>query len=137
MKEVEKSGRTFLTVREISGPLVFIKSVTGVGFGELVEVTTPRGEKRTGQVIDVSEEVTIIQVFEGTRGLDTDATAVRFTGETLKLPVSTEILGRVLDGSGNPLDNGPQLTAEDHWDIYGSPINPYARQYPRQMGPNY
>ncbi|GAH73126.1 unnamed protein product, partial [marine sediment metagenome] len=86
----------------------------------------------TGTVLEASRGKAIIQVFEGTRGLDADKTTVRFTGDTLKLPVSTEILGRVLDGSGNPLDKGPPLTAQDHWDINGSPINPYARQYPRQ-----
>ena len=96
MKSLAKAGRTFLTIREISGPLVFVESVTGVGYGELVEVTTPSGEERTGQVIDVSEEVTVVQVFEGTSGLDTKTTAIRFTGGTIKLPVSMDMLGRVL-----------------------------------------
>jgi len=130
MKTLEKSGRTFLTIREISGPLVFVESVTGVGYGELVEVTTPSGEERTGQVIDVSEDVTIVQVFEGTSDLDTKTTTVRFTGETIKLPVSMDMLGRVFTGGGKPADGGPSIIPEDYWDIHGYPINPYSRIHP-------
>jgi V/A-type H+-transporting ATPase subunit B len=130
MKTLEKSGRTFLTIREISGPLIFVESVTGVGYGELVEVTTPSGEERTGQVIDVSEDVTIVQVFEGTSDLDTKTTTVRFTGETIKLPVSTDMLGRVFTGGGKPADGGPSIIPEDYWDIHGYPINPYSRIHP-------
>ena len=130
MKTLEKSGRTFLTIREISGPLVFVESVTGVGYGELVEVTTPSGEERTGQVIDVSEDVTIVQVFEGTSDLDTKTTTVRFTGETIKLPVSMDMLGRVFTGGGKPADGGPNIIPDDYWDIHGYPINPYSRIHP-------
>jgi len=130
MKTLEKSGRTFLTIREISGPLVFVESVTGVGYGELVEVTTPSGEERTGQVIDVSEDITIVQVFEGTSDLDTKTTTVRFTGETIKLPVSMDMLGRVFTGGGKPADGGPSIIPEDYWDIHGYPINPYSRIHP-------
>lgn len=130
MKTLEKSGRTFLTIREISGPLVFVESVTGVGYGELVEVTTPSGQERTGQVIDVSEDITIVQVFEGTSDLDTKTTTVRFTGETIKLPVSMDMLGRVFTGGGKPADGGPSIIPEDYWDIHGYPINPYSRIHP-------
>ncbi len=130
MKTLEKASRTFLTIREISGPLVFVESVTGVGYGELVEVTTPSGEERTGQVIDVSEDVTIVQVFEGTSDLDTTTTTVRFTGEAIKLPVSVDMLGRVFTGVGKPADGGPNIIPEDYWDIHGYPINPYSRIHP-------
>ena len=130
MKTLEKAGRTFLTIREISGPLVFVESVTGVSYGELVEVTTPSGEERTGQVIDVSEDVTIVQVFEGTSNLDTKTTTVRFTGESIKLPVSMDMLGRVFTGGGKPADGGPSIIPEDDWDIHGYPINPYSRIHP-------
>lgn len=130
MKTLEKAGRTFLTIREISGPLVFVESVTGVGYGELVEVTTPSGQERTGQVIDVSEDITIVQVFEGTSDLDTKTTTVRFTGETIKLPVSMDMLGRVFTGGGKPADGGPSIVPEDYWDIHGYPINPYSRIHP-------
>jgi hypothetical protein len=80
------SGRRFTSVKEISGPLLFLENISGVGYGELVEVTTPLGEERTAQVIDVSEEIIIVQLFEGTSGLDIGTTSVRFTGETIKLP---------------------------------------------------
>jgi V/A-type H+-transporting ATPase subunit B len=130
MKGIEKANRTYLTVKEISGPLVFVQSVTGVGYGELVEVTTPSGETRTGQVIDVSEEVTIVQVFEGTSDLDIEKTAIRFTGETIKLGVSLDMLGRVFTGGGKPADGGPNIIPEDYWDIHGYPINPYSRIHP-------
>lgn len=113
MKTLEKASHTFLTIREISGPLVFVESVTGVSYGELVEVTTPSGEERTGQVIDVSEDVTIVQIFEGTSGLDTTTTTVRFTGETIKLPVSIDMLGRVFTGAGKPADGGPSRCEYD------------------------
>jgi len=107
-----------------------VEAVSGVGYGELVEVFTPRGEERTGQVIDVSEEVTIVQVFEGTSDLDTKTTAVRFTGDTIKLPVSMDMLGRVFTGDGKPADGGPKIIPEDYLDIHGSPMNPYSRTHP-------
>ncbi len=127
-----KSSISYRTVSDVSGPLLVVENTHDVSFNEVVRIRAPSGELLTGTVLETGRGRAVIQVFEGTSGLDTDVTAARFTGETLKLPVSTEILGRVLDGSGNPLDKGPKLTAEDHWDIYGSPINPYARQYPRQ-----
>lgn len=130
MSVLSKTGRRFLTTREISGPLLFVESTGGVGYGELVEVITPAGEERTGQVIDVSERVTVVQVFEGTSGLDVRTTATRFTGESIKLPVSTDVLGRMFGGSGKPIDGGPAIVPEDYWDIYGTPINPYSRAHP-------
>jgi len=125
-----QTGRRFSTIREISGPLLFLEAVSGVGYGELVEVLNPRGEERTGQVIDVGEGVTIVQVFEGTSDLDIETTAVRFTGETIKLPVSMDMLGRVYTGGGKPADGGPDIIPEDYWDIHGTPINPYSRAHP-------
>jgi V/A-type H+-transporting ATPase subunit B len=131
-KMSKESSIVYRTVSDVSGPLLIVENTHDVSYNEVVKIRAPSGELMTGTVLETGRGRAVIQVFEGTRGLDTDLTAVRFTGETLKLPVSTEILGRVLDGSGQPLDKGPPLTAEDHWDIYGSPINPYARQYPRQ-----
>jgi len=130
LKTLAKASRTFLTIKEISGPLLFVESVTGVGYGELVEVTAPSGEERRGQVIDVSEEVTIVQVFEGTSDFDTKTTAVRFTGESIKLPVSMDMLGRVFTGGGKSADGGPTIIPEDYLDIHGYPINPYSRIHP-------
>lgn len=130
MTTLEKSSRTFRTISEISGPLLFATSVSEVGYGELVEVYTSSGEIRTGQVIDVSEEVTVIQVFEGTSDLDTKTTAVRFTGESIKLAVSIDMLGRVFTGGGKPADGGPDIIPEAYWDVHGYPINPYSRIHP-------
>ncbi len=122
----------YRTVSDVTGPLIVVENTHDVAYNEVVRIRTPNGEFRTGTVLETGRGKAVIQVFEGTSGLDTELTAVRFTGDTLKIAVSTDILGRVLDGSGRPLDHGPPLTAEDKWDIYGSPINPYARQYPRQ-----
>jgi V/A-type H+-transporting ATPase subunit B len=102
----------------------------GIGYGELVEVLRPAGEERIGQVIDVSEEITVVQVFEGTADLDVNTTAVRFTGETIKQPVSMDMLGRVFTGGGKPADGGPNIVPEDYLDVHGAPINPYSRAHP-------
>ena len=125
--------REYRTSSEVTGPLLFVEGVSGVGYAEIVEVETPAGERRRGQVLEVAEGLAVVQVFEGTSGLDTAATSVRFLGETLKLPVSADILGRVFDGSGEPIDGGPKIIPDDHFDITGAPINPEARTYPREF----
>ncbi|MEM2142632.1 MAG: V-type ATP synthase subunit B [Candidatus Thorarchaeota archaeon] len=127
-----QSSVMYRTVCDVSGPLLVVENTHDVAYNEVVKIRAPNGEILTGTVLETGRGRAVVQVFEGTSGLDTSQTAVRFTGETLSLPVSSDILGRVLDGSGNPLDKGPPLVAEDRWSIYGSPINPYARQYPRQ-----
>jgi V/A-type H+-transporting ATPase subunit B len=125
--------REYKTVGRISGPLLFVEAVRGVGFGELVRIVAPDGSERRGQVLEVSDKMAVVQVFEGTSGLDVEGTAVRFAGETIKLPVSSDMLGRVLDGSGVPIDGGPKIIPEDYLDVHGAPINPYARTYPREF----
>jgi len=130
MTSLTQTGRRFFTVKEISGPLLFVDTISGVGFGELAEVLTPSGEERLGQVIDVSETITVIQVFEGTSDLDVKSTSVRFTGDAIKLPVSTDMLGRVFTGGGKLADGGPNIIPEEYRDIHGAPINPYSRQHP-------
>ncbi len=125
--------KEYRTSSEVTGPLLFVEGVSGVGYAEIVEVETPSGERRRGQVLEVTESLAVVQVFEGTSGLDTSATSVRFLGETLKLPVSADILGRVFDGSGEPIDRGPKIIPDDHFDITGAPINPEARTYPREF----
>jgi V/A-type H+-transporting ATPase subunit B len=129
---MDKSSIIYRTVSEVRGPILVAENTHNVAYNEVAKIRAPNGDLLTGTVLETGSGLAVIQVFEGTSGLDTELTTVRFIGETLKLPVSSEILGRVLNGSGKPLDKGPPLTAEDHWDIYGSPINPYARQYPRQ-----
>src|SRR4030065_2449387 len=133
MSAVTNAGLKFFTVKEITGPLLLCESVTGVGYGEVVRVLTQSGDEKNGQVIDVSDKVTIIQVFEGTSGLDVDSTAVRFTGETIKLPVSMDMFGRIFTGSGKPADGGPSIIPEDYLDVHEATINPYSRVHPSKF----
>ena len=126
------SLREYRTINRISGPLLFVEKTSPVGYGELVEIELENGERRRGQVLDTSEEVVVVQVFEGTSGIDTGA-RVRFIGETLRLPVSEEMLGRVLSGLGEPLDGGPEVMPDERLDITGAAINPYARDTPKEF----
>lgn len=123
----------YRTITRIAGPLLFVDAVKGVGFGELVRIVTPDGSERRGQVLEITDKMAVVQVFEGTSGLDVEGTAVRFAGETIKLAVSSDMLGRVFDGSGTPIDGGPDIIPEDYWDVHGAPINPHARTYPREF----
>jgi len=127
------SAKRYLSVKRVSGPLIVVEGVEGVGFSELVRVVTPEGEERNGQVLEVGHGLALIQVFEGTTGLDTEKTAVRFTGETMRFPVSDDVLGRVFNGVGEPIDGKPMPLSEEKRDVNGSPINPWAREFPREF----
>jgi vacuolar-type H+-ATPase subunit B/Vma2 len=133
VKDKAVKSREYLTVTEVSGPLMVVEGVSGVAYGEVVEVVTPNGETKRGQVLDSYEDRAIVQVFEGTGGIDTLRTRVRFTGETVKLGVGLELLGRVFSGGGVPIDGGPKPILEDERDVYGSPMNPAAREYPSEF----
>ncbi|MFC6952200.1 ATP synthase subunit B [Halorubellus litoreus] len=124
--------KEYQTITEISGPLVFAEVDEAIGYDEMVEIETPGGDTRRGQVLESSEGLVAIQVFEGTSGIDMDS-SVRFLGETMKMPVTEDLLGRVLDGSGNPIDGGPDIVPEERRDIVGEAINPYAREYPEEF----
>jgi len=124
--------KEYQTITEISGPLVFAEVDEAIGYDEIVEIETPDGSTRTGQVLESSEGLVAIQVFEGTSGIDMDS-SVRFLGETMKMPVTEDLLGRVLDGSGEPIDGGPDIVPEERRDIVGEAINPYAREYPEEF----
>ncbi|PNX51161.1 MAG: V-type ATP synthase subunit B [Thermoplasmata archaeon M8B2D] len=121
------------TVSEVAGPLIIVEGIKDVSYNEVVKIKTSFGEERTGQVLEAFLDKAIIQVFEGTKGLDTDKTSIRFIGETMKLGVSKEILGRVFDGTGNPIDDAPPIIPKERRDINGNPINPYSREYPREF----
>lgn len=125
-------SKEYRSISQIAGPLVFVEKTEPVGYNEIAIVTLPNGEERRGQVLDTSHDVVVIQMFEGTAGIAKSAGA-RFTGETLKMPVSTDMLGRILSGSGDPLDGGPRITPEDRLDITGAAINPWARDNPREF----
>ncbi|MCX6768512.1 MAG: V-type ATP synthase subunit B [Candidatus Micrarchaeota archaeon] len=125
--------KEYKTVTQIAGPLVFVENVSGVGYNELVEVTMPSGEKQKGQVLDISENVAVVQIFGSTSGLNTTSTSVKFLGETMRLGVTSDMLGRVFSGIGEPKDKSPKPVPEDRLDINGAPINPYSRQEPRDF----
>ena len=122
---------SYTTVREVSGPLMIVEGVEGVGYGEVVKIKTSEGEHRLGQVLEVGEDVAVVQVFEGTRGLDTKGTSVQFTGKPMEIGVTKDMMGRIFDGIGNPIDGSPPPIPEEMRDVNGSPINPSAREYPR------
>jgi V/A-type H+-transporting ATPase subunit B len=124
--------KEYQTITEISGPLVYAEVDESIGYDEIVEIETAQGETLRGQVLESSEDVVAIQVFEGTSGIDRDA-SVRFLGETMKMPVTEDLLGRVLDGSGRPIDDGPEIVPEERQDIVGAAINPYSREYPEEF----
>jgi V/A-type H+-transporting ATPase subunit B len=124
--------KEYQTVTEISGPLVFAEVDEPIGYDEIVEIETPQGDTKRGQVLESAEGVVAIQVFEGTTGIDRNA-SVRFLGETLKMPVTEDLLGRVLDGSGQPIDGGPEIVPDERRDIVGSAINPFSREYPEEF----
>lgn len=125
--------KEYQTVSNIVGPLVIVEKVADVKFGELVEIETAGGRLRRGQVLDISTEQAVVQVFEGTVGLDIEGSRVRFLGRSQQLGVSEDIIGRVFDGSGKPKDKGPQIIARKMLDINGRPINPDARDYPSEF----
>jgi len=125
--------REYTSIVEVTGPLIIVDKVQGVKYGEVVKIEASDGEMKTGQVLDAMEGKAVVQVFEGTSGLDTKGTKAKFIGETMKLPVSVEMMGRIFDGAGNPIDKGPAIIPEKRLDINGYPINPSARSYPRDF----
>jgi V/A-type H+-transporting ATPase subunit B len=123
----------YVGVSRISGPIVVVEEVANVGFDEIVEVVTPKGEVRRGRVLEVGKGKAIVQVFEGTSGLSSSETRVRFLGEPLKVPVSTNLLGRIMNSLGEPIDGNPKVFTDDLRDVNGYPLNPDAREYPRDF----
>ncbi|KAK8038976.1 v-type proton ATPase subunit B [Apiospora rasikravindrae] len=115
------------TVGGVNGPLVILDNVKFPRYNEIVSLTLPDGTVRSGQVLEARGNRAVVQVFEGTTGIDVKKTKVEFTGESLKLGVSEDMLGRIFDGSGRAIDKGPKVLAEEYLDINGSPINPYSR----------
>ncbi|MEM1598795.1 MAG: V-type ATP synthase subunit B, partial [Pyrobaculum sp.] len=123
---------SYSTVREVKGPLIVIEKTRGVAYGEIGEVIGPDGEPRRVQVIEVGTDYAVAQVLGGTLGLPAKGSTVRFYGKTLKLPVSEQLIGRILDGKGQPRDHMPLPSPEDFRDVNGEPLNPYAREYPEE-----
>ncbi|XP_073969361.1 V-type proton ATPase subunit Vha55 isoform X1 [Rhodnius prolixus] len=130
---VSQPRLTYKTVSGVNGPLVILDEVKFPKFAEIVQLRLSDGSTRSGQVLEVSGSKAVVQVFEGTSGIDAKNTLCEFTGDILRTPVSEDMLGRVFNGSGKPIDKGPPILAEDYLDIQGQPINPWSRIYPEEM----
>ncbi|HTY14384.1 MAG TPA: ATP synthase subunit B [Methanoregulaceae archaeon] len=124
--------KEYRTITKIAGPLVFVEKTEPIGYGELVNIVLYDGTIKRGQVLDTSDSLVVVQVFETTAGIGKDS-GVRFTGETIKMPVGREMLGRILSGGGKPIDGGPEIVPEKRLDITGAAINPYARGSPNEF----
>ncbi|MDO8642735.1 MAG: V-type ATP synthase subunit B [Candidatus Woesearchaeota archaeon] len=121
--------KEYKTITRIAGPLIFVEKTDPVGYNDLVQITMPNGDVKNGQVLDTSDEIAVVQVFEGTSGIDRES-KVKFLGENIKLSVSKDMLGRILNGAAKPIDGGPEIIPEKRLDITGAAINPYARGSP-------
>ena len=121
--------KEYKTINKVAGPLVFVEKTEPVGYGTLVKVTLRGGEVKTGQVLDTAENMVVVQIFEGTSGISKDS-KVKFLKESIKLSVSPDMLGRVFNGSGKPIDGGAEIIPKKRLDITGAAINPYARDSP-------
>jgi len=122
--------KEYQTVTGIAGPLLLVEKIEGAKFDEVAEIELPSGEIRTGKILEVEEDKALIQVFEGTDGLDIKTTKIRLKGRGLEINVSPDMLGRAFSGLGKPIDGGPQIIPTKKLDINGMPLNPYARDYP-------
>ena len=125
--------KEYRTLSYASGPLMFVQRVTDVAYNETVHILLPDGSRRVGQVLEVDGDRAVVQVFAGTRGFDLERTRVIFTGDVARLNASLTMLGRVLDGSGTPIDGGPPVVPDARPDISGQPINPCARDHPAEF----
>lgn len=134
LKKIEIEPRiSYRKIKDVNGPLVILDDIGSLKYAEMVDLTLGDGSRRHGQVLEIAGRRAIVQVFEGTSGIDTKKTRVMFTGDTLKLPVSEDMLGRTFDGSGHVADGGPAIIGTERLDIQGEPINPQARIYPEEM----
>ena len=125
--------KEYKTIVDVAGPLMLVEHVEGVKYGELTEIEVAAGDVRRGQVLEVDHDKALVQIFEGSTGLNIGSAKVRFTGKAIELPVSMDMLGRVFSGLGVPRDKGPRIIPEKRLDINGFPINPYARNYPSEF----
>jgi len=125
--------KEYRTVSQIRGSLIFVERVSDVAYNEIVAITGPDGEIRLGQVLEVDRQTCMVRIFLGIAGLDLNRTRVRFTGDVARLDVALSMLGRVLDGSGVPIDGGPPIIPEHSLDVNGLPINPSVRTHPSEF----
>lgn len=125
--------RDYKTIQEVFGPIMLVSGVEGVKYEELVDVSLQDGSRRRGKVLEVSKEATLVQLFEGSSGINMKDSSVRFLGHPQEIGVSADMIGRIFDGMGNPIDGKPEILADKKMDINGSAINPYSRLYPSEF----
>ncbi|MBX7292688.1 V-type ATP synthase subunit B [Clostridium chauvoei] len=125
--------KEYRTVTEVVGPLMVVEGVEGVKYDELVEVELQTGEKRRGKVLEIQGSKAMVQLFEGSSGINLKGTKAKFLGRPLELGVSEDMIGRIFDGMGNPIDNGPNIIPEQRLDINGEAINPVSRDFPSEF----
>lgn len=125
--------KEYRTIEEVAGPLMLIKGVSGVAYNELGEIELGNGEKRRCRVLEVNGTDVLVQLFENSTGINLAESKVRFLGRQMELPVSMDMLGRVFDGLGRPIDNGPEIIPDMRLDVNGKPMNPAARRYPQEF----
>lgn len=125
--------KEYRTISEVVGPLMLVEGVSGVKYDELVEIVQQSGETRRGKVLEINGDKALVQLFESSQGLKISTSKARFLGRSIELAVSYDMLGRVFDGMGEPIDNGPAIIPEKRMDINGAPINPASRDYPEEF----
>ena len=125
--------KEYRTISEVSGPLMLVKDVEGVTYDELGEIELPNGEIRLCQVLEIDGSDALVQLFNSSTGINLSRSKVRFLGHPLQLGVSEDMLGRVFDGMGKPIDGGPDILPAAYMDINGLPMNPAARNYPSEF----
>ena len=125
--------KEYKTIREVAGPLMLVDQVEGVKYDELVEIEQSDGRIRRGKVLGINQDKALLQLFEGSQGLRITDSSAKFLGHSIELAVAPDMLGRVFDGMGRPIDGGAELIPEKRLDINGAPINPAARDYPNEF----
>ena len=123
----------YRTISNLSGPLMMVNKVHDVSFDELAEITLNDGERRRGRVLEIDKDMALVQVYEGSSGIDVNSTSIRFLGDVLRLPVSKNMLGRIFNGRGDPIDGGPAIIPDAYLDVNGNPMNPFSRDYPSEF----
>ncbi len=125
--------KEYRTIEEVAGPLMLVKGVENVTYDEMAEITLTSGEKRRCKVLEIDGGNALVQLYDASTGINLETSKVRFLGHTMELGVSPDMLGRVFDGMGRPIDGGPELLPEKRMDINGLPMNPAARAYPQEF----
>ncbi|MDR0764459.1 MAG: V-type ATP synthase subunit B [Synergistaceae bacterium] len=125
--------KEYSTISNLSGPLMVVEKINDVKYDELAEIRLSSGERRRGRVLEITEDRALVQVYEGSTGIDADTTKIRFLGDVLTLPVAKSMLGRIFNGRGAPIDGGTDIIPETALDVNGNPMNPYSRDYPSEF----